>query len=110
MPGIVKSKNISLVYSVSSARHVDANKDRYIQALREAVAIKSVSAWPAYRPDITKMINWTADRMKALGVTIELAEIGTQTLHDGCTLPLPAVLLGQLGKVSDRCILYYCGR
>lgn len=82
-------------------RHVDANKDRYIDALREAVAIKSVSAWPAYRPDITKMVEWTAERLKALGATVELAELGTQTLHDGCTLPLPPCLLGVLGNVSE---------
>lgn len=82
---------------------MDAHKDQYIETLREAVAIKSVSAWPAYRPDITKMVHWTADKLKALGTTIELAELGNQTLHDGCILPLPEVILGVLGNVSRLC-------
>lgn len=82
--------------------HVDANKAQYIETLRESVAIKSVSAWPAFRPDVTKMVHWTAEKLKALGATIELADIGNQTLHDGCTLPLPEVLLGVLGNVSKQ--------
>lgn len=87
--------------------HVDANKARYIETLRETVAIKSVSAWPAYRPDITKMVNWTAEKLKSLGVTVELADVGEQTLHDGCVLPLPEVILGVLGNVSGHYYNYF---
>lgn len=68
--------------------------------MREAVAIKSVSAWPDTRSDITTMVNWTAEKLKALGASIELADVGTQTLPDGKVLPLPKVILGKLGKVS----------
>lgn len=46
------------------------------------------------------MINWTADKLKALGTTIELADVGVQTLPDGQTIPLPKVILGILGNVS----------
>ena len=35
---------------------VDKNKDRFIDNLRKAVAIKSVSAWPHTRPEITTMM------------------------------------------------------
>lgn len=81
-------------------RHVDANKSRYIDVLREAVAIKSVSAWPDSRPDIFKMVDWTAAKLKALGAQVELADLGEQTLHDGTKIPLPKAILGQLGNVS----------
>lgn len=91
---------IILFYLCDDCRHVDANKTRYIEALREAVAIKSVSAWPDTRNDIDKMVNWTADKLRALGTQIELADIGTQTLSDGSKIPLPKVLLGTLGNVS----------
>lgn len=64
------------------------------------MAIKSVSAWAHTREDITTMINWTADKLKALGTTIELADVGMQTMPDGTTLPLPKVILGILGNVS----------
>lgn len=49
------------------------------------------------------MVNWTAEKLKALGASIELADVGTQTLPDGRVLPLPKVILAKLGKVSKRC-------
>jgi len=79
-------------------QHVDAHKAEYIKNLKDAVAIKSVSAWPDTRPDITTMINWTVEKLKAIGTTIELADVGVQTLPDGRTLPLPKVILGILGN------------
>lgn len=83
-----------------SIRHVDANKVRYIDALREVVAIKSVSAWPENRPDIGTAVNWTAEKLRKLGVEVELADIGNQTLRGGRVIPLPKVILGTLGDVS----------
>lgn len=74
---------------------------RYIETLREAVAIKSVSAWPESRPDVQKMVDWVADKLKGLGAEVELNELGTQTLPDGQVLQLPKALLGTLGNVSD---------
>ena len=35
---------------------IDDNKERFIDNLRKAVAIKSVSAWPHTRPEITTMM------------------------------------------------------
>lgn len=35
---------------------VDKNKERFIGNLSKAVAIKSVSAWPHTRPEITTMM------------------------------------------------------
>lgn len=45
------------------------------------------------------MVEWTADKLKALGAEIELADIGQQTLVNGNRIPLPNVILGDLGKV-----------
>lgn len=84
---------------------MDRNKDVYIKNLKEVVAIKSVSAWPHTRNDIDVMVKWTANRLKALGATVELADVGTQTLPDGKKLPLPKVILAQLGNVS-KVVLY----
>lgn len=78
--------------------HIDANKTKYIDALRETVAIKSVSAWPDTRPEITRMVNWVADRLRGLGATVELADVGKQTLPDGRVIDLPNVILGVLGS------------
>ncbi|EAA03960.4 AGAP007619-PA [Anopheles gambiae str. PEST] len=77
--------------------HIDANKSKYIDALREAVAIKSVSAWPESRPEIFRMVEWVAERLRKLGATVELADVGKQKLSDGRELDLPKVILGVLG-------------
>jgi len=78
--------------------YIDQNQDKFIADLKEAVAIKSVSAWPECRPHINTMTDWIAKRLRAFGTTIELADVGIQTLPDGTKLPLPPILLGQLGK------------
>lgn len=94
-------------------RHIDANKARYIETLREAVAIKSVSGWPDSRNEVFKMVDWTAAKLRALGAQVELAELGTQKLPDGRTLQLPKAVLGVLGNVSTHFIdntISDCGR
>ena len=50
---------------------IDGNRNRYIENLRKAVAIKSVSAWPHTRSEIVKMIHWTGDLLQELGATVE---------------------------------------
>lgn len=45
------------------------------------------------------MMDWAAAKLKKLGAQVELAELGTQTLPDGTTLPLPHAILGVLGNV-----------
>jgi len=78
-------------------KHISTNETKYINTLREAVAIKSVSAWADSRPEIKKMVEWTQARLEKLGATCELKDIGMQTMPDGSKIPLPPVLLGQLG-------------
>lgn len=70
-----------------------------MEALREAVAIQSVSAWPHRRDQCQEMMKWTAERLRALGATIEMVDVGTQKLPDGTILPLPNVIFGTLGTV-----------
>lgn len=64
------------------------------------MAIKSVSAWPETRGDIQTMIEWTKTKLEALGASVELRDVGKQTLPDGRVIPLPNVIFGQLGTVS----------
>ena len=73
--------------------------------LRDAVAIKSVSAWPTHRPEVIRMINWTKDWIEKLGGKAELQENPghehagpMQKMDDGSEIPLPPILLGQFGN------------
>lgn len=83
-------------------RHFDANKARYIDAFREAVTIKSVSVWPHCRPDVQRMVDWIAAKLKALGAEVELADLGTQTFVDGQVLASANAILGVLGKDPSK--------
>ncbi|RXG58355.1 Septin-4, partial [Armadillidium vulgare] len=73
--------------------YVDAHKKDYIATLKEAVAIKSVSAWAESRGDVEKMIQWAKKRLE---------DLGSITLPDGRQIPLPSVLFGQLGKDPSK--------
>ncbi|XP_050295841.1 cytosolic non-specific dipeptidase-like [Anthonomus grandis grandis] len=89
-------------------KKIDENKQKFIENLREAVAIKSVSAWPQNRTDIKHMLEWAQTRLEALGATVELRDIGKQTLPDGSQIPLPPVLLGSLGNdLKKKTVLIY---
>ena len=46
---------------------------------------------------IVLLPRWAGDELKALGAAIEYVDLGTQTLPDGSVLPLPPVLMGELG-------------
>lgn len=82
---------------------VEKSKTKFIDVLREAVAIKSISTDVTCRDECNRMVLWTADRLKALGATVELKDIGTHIV-DGKTYPLPKVIVGYLGNVSHNII------
>ncbi|KAF7988663.1 hypothetical protein HCN44_001236 [Aphidius gifuensis] len=82
--------------------HIDEHKQEYIDNLREAVAIKSVSSWPDARDEVFKMMKWMEEKMKSLGATTELADNGIETLLDGKKIPLPPILYGQLGNDKNK--------
>lgn len=87
---------------------IDKNQGAYIDRLKEAVAIKSVSAWPENRQDIVEMVKWTQKLMESVGAETELKELGEQTLPGGKKIPLPPVLQGTLGKdPAKKTLLVY---
>ena len=49
-------------------------------------------------------MNWTKAKLEGLGAKVELRDVGSQTLPDGTVLPLPNVVLGELGTVSICCL------
>lgn len=88
--------------------YIDSHKTEYINNLREAVAIKSVSAWPDHRDETIRMMKWAEVKLKDLGATTELADVGKQTLPNGDKIPLPPVLLGTLGSdPKKKTVLLY---
>ncbi|CAL1547330.1 unnamed protein product [Lymnaea stagnalis] len=89
--------------------HIDGKQDLYVERLKQAVAIQSVSAWPEKRPEIKRMIEWAGEELKKLGGSVEYADLGYQNLPDGTKLELPPVLLGTLGKDQNKKTLLVYG-
>lgn len=107
------SFSVILLYVEMSAdklfKQIDDNQEKYVKRLADTVAIKSVSAWPETRPDITTMIEWTKVGFEKLGAKTELADIGEQVLPDGSKLPLPPILMGTLGNDPKKKTLLVYG-
>ncbi|KAF5308310.1 hypothetical protein FQR65_LT06304 [Abscondita terminalis] len=79
-------------------KYIEAHSSQYINTLKEAVAIPSVSGWPDHRPETTEMVHWTADRLRKLNAEVAIHDVGIQKLPDGKELPLPPVILAKLGN------------
>lgn len=89
-------------------KYIDEHEDLYIKRLAEAVAIRSVSCWAETRPDTIRMVQLVAKDIERLGGTTKLADVGVEKMEDGTELPLPPVLLGQIGTdpVKKTVLLY----
>jgi Cys-Gly metallodipeptidase DUG1 len=84
---------------------VDALSDSFIERLRQAVAIPSVSSEAARRPDVVRMGQFLADELTKLGASVELRPLGKQ---HGTDLDLPPVVLARYGNDKNkRTILVY---
>ena len=85
---------------------VDSLSEHFIDRLRKAVAIPSISAEDERRPDVIKMGHWLRDELKALGAEAELRELGPQPHKE--YLQLPPVVVGRYGNdPKKRTILVY---
>lgn len=84
---------------------VDAMSDAFIERLRQAVAIPSVSSEAARRPDVVRMGQFLAGELTRLGAQVELRPLGKQ---HGTDLDLPPVVLARYGSDKNkRTILVY---
>jgi Cys-Gly metallodipeptidase DUG1 len=87
-------------------KQVDSSADHFIERLRKAVAIPSISAEDARRPDVVRMGEWLGDELKALGASVELRPLGKQPHKE--YLDLPPVVLARYGSDKNkRTILVY---
>ncbi len=47
---------------------INTHRDRYVEQLREYLAIPSISALPEHRTDLRRCATWTADEMRRIGL------------------------------------------
>lgn len=85
---------------------VDTLTPKFIERLAAAVAIPSISAEDARRPDVVRMAHFLEEELKGLGAEVELRELGKQ--HGKDNLDLPPVVLARYGNDKNkRTILVY---
>ena len=64
---------------------IEANEARLIERLAQAVAIPSISADPAHRPDVFAMADWLSSQLAALSVTVTAVPLGSHTVDNART-------------------------
>ena len=77
---------------------INVNRDRYIEELKQYLAIPSISALPQHAGDVRRCAEWTAEEMK---------RIGLQTVRVEETPGHPAVYGEWLGAEGAPTILLY---
>ncbi|PSN48737.1 Cytosolic non-specific dipeptidase, partial [Blattella germanica] len=85
---------------------IEHNKENYINELREAVRIKSVSIDPDLRVEVNRMVFWFEDVLKKTGFKTEICETGFQDEKSGLKYP-PILLASFKGSAKKRTILFY---
>ncbi|KXN72265.1 CNDP dipeptidase [Conidiobolus coronatus NRRL 28638] len=89
-------------------QYIDENQQNFIQKLREAVAIPSVSSSVPHRPEVIRMGEWLIKELEALGATTKRIELGDHEL-EGQTIPLPPVVLARYGEDPKKKTLLVYG-
>jgi acetylornithine deacetylase/succinyl-diaminopimelate desuccinylase-like protein len=78
--------------------HINVNRDRYLDELKDYLAIPSISALPEHAADVRRCADWTADQMRRIGLqSVRLEE----------TAGHPVVYGEWLGAEGAPTILFY---
>ncbi|KAJ8656889.1 hypothetical protein O0I10_007486 [Lichtheimia ornata] len=88
--------------------YVEKHQEAFIERLRKAVAIPSVSSDPGHRQDVFRMAEFLQNELKALGAdNIETRDPGMQDFN-GQQIPLPPIVLATVGNnPAKKTILVY---
>ena len=98
-PGPVDQSNMPL--PAEFYQRVDQNAQKFIDRLKQAVNIPSVSTDASYRQRVFDMAEFVKSEMTKLKIDIRTVDLGNQTLK-GETVKLPPAILGTLGKDSNK--------
>ncbi|XP_069424916.1 beta-Ala-His dipeptidase isoform X5 [Ovis canadensis] len=92
-------------------QYIDLHQDEFVQTLKEWVAVESDSVQPAprLRRELLRMVGLAADRLRGLGARVASVDAGFQQLPDSQTLPVPPILLAELGSDPKKPTVCYYG-
>ncbi|MEE6464642.1 hypothetical protein FKM82_006313 [Ascaphus truei] len=90
-------------------QYIDDHQDEFVQRLKEWVAIESDSSDPTKRGLVDNMMQITKDFILKIGGTVEMAELGEQELSSGKKIPLPPVILAEIGNDTKKPTVCFYG-
>lgn len=92
-------------------QYIDLHQDEFVQTLREWVAVESDSIQPVprLRQELCTMMALAADELRRLGASVDIVDSGSQKLLDGQTLPIPPVILAELGNDPEKATVCFYG-
>ncbi|XP_010997147.1 beta-Ala-His dipeptidase isoform X2 [Camelus dromedarius] len=92
-------------------RYIDLHQDEFVQTLKEWVAIESDSVQPVphFRRELLRMVALAADQLWRLGASVDSVDTSSQQLPDGQTLPVPPIILAELGNDPKKPTVCFYG-
>uniref|UniRef100_A0A5S6QXM0 M20_dimer domain-containing protein n=1 Tax=Trichuris muris TaxID=70415 RepID=A0A5S6QXM0_TRIMR len=98
-----KEKSLAKIF-----KYLDNHEQTYVERLREAVAIQSVSAWVHKSSELLRIVEWTRDHLEKLGAQCQLINVDSKHPPDGSAFVCPPVLFGDLGTdARKKTVLVY---
>ncbi|TRY81246.1 hypothetical protein DNTS_000541 [Danionella cerebrum] len=79
-------------------QYVNTHQEDFVQTLKEWIAVESDSSDVTKRPDLHRMMEMTAEKLKLIGGKVEMSDIGTQMIANGSSISLPKVVTAQFGE------------
>uniref|UniRef100_A0A8C9M632 Carnosine dipeptidase 1 n=1 Tax=Panthera tigris altaica TaxID=74533 RepID=A0A8C9M632_PANTA len=90
---------------------IDLHQNEFVQILKEWVAVESDSVQPVphLRQELVRMMALAADKLRCLGASVDSVDTGFQQLPDGQTLPIPPIILAELGNDPKKPTVCFYG-
>ncbi|XP_006742708.1 beta-Ala-His dipeptidase-like, partial [Leptonychotes weddellii] len=92
-------------------QYIDLHQNEFVQTLKEWVAVESdsVQPQPRLRWELFRMMTLAADRLRRLGASVDSVDPGVQQLPNGQTLPIPPIILAELGNDPKKATVCFYG-
>nr|XP_057913328.1 cytosolic non-specific dipeptidase isoform X1 [Doryrhamphus excisus] len=84
------------------AQYVDNHEEEYVEVLREWVAVESDSSNVMKRSHVHHMMDVTAEKLRQVGGSVQLIDVGNQEFPDGRSIMLPKVVTAQFGNDVNK--------
>ncbi|KTF74685.1 hypothetical protein cypCar_00041399 [Cyprinus carpio] len=89
-------------------QYVNSHEEEFIETLRQWIAVESDSSDVTKRSDLHRMMDMTAEKLRLIGGSVEMVDVGTQTLPNGSSIALPKVVTARFGEdPSKRTVCVY---